>query len=78
MEDVRRTHGIIGARAKGMRDLLAQTETAASATEVFLSEVRDLDYAEAATLFQQAQVGLQASMLTGSQVMNLSLMDFLR
>ena len=78
MDDVQRTHGIIGARARGMRDRLAQTETASFATEAFLSETRDLDYAEAATLFQQAQLGLQASMLTGSQVMRLSLLDFLQ
>jgi hypothetical protein len=39
--------------------------------------VRDLDYAEAVTSFQQAKTSLQATLLTGSQGLNLSLMNFL-
>ena len=46
-------------------------------TQELLSEVEDLDYTEAVTKFQQAQTALQASLLTGSQILNTSLLDFL-
>ena len=69
---------MVGARAKAMQDRLIQTENANAATEIFASQTEDLDYAEAAMQFEQAQMALQASLLTGSRVMNVSLMDFLR
>ena len=78
MEDVNRRHGVVGARAKAMQDRMVQTENANAATEIFLSQAQDLDYAEAATHFEQAQMALQASLLTGSKTMSLSLMDFVR
>ncbi len=77
MEELTRRHGVVGARAQGMQNRLVQVENANAATQVFLSEVQDLDYAEAATRFEQAQTALQASLLTGSQVMSLSLLDYL-
>ncbi|NOX57396.1 MAG: flagellar hook-associated protein 3 [Planctomycetes bacterium] len=70
--------GIVGARGKSMRDRQVQTESAVFATEQLMSEIRDLDYTEAVTRFQQAQTALQASLLTGSQLLNTSLLDFLR
>lgn len=77
-EEVTRRHGVVGARAKAMQDRLTQMENANAATQVFLADVADLDYAEAATRFQQAQTALQAGLLTGSKVMSISLMDYLR
>ena len=61
-----------------MRARLEQTENAVVATRSFLSEIEDLDYTEAVTRFQQAQTALQANLLSGSQLLNLSLLDFLR
>ncbi|MCK4658382.1 MAG: hypothetical protein KAV82_02575 [Phycisphaerae bacterium] len=78
MEDITRNRGIIGARAKAMQDRLTQMENANFASEVLLSQVQDLDYAEAATLFEEARTALQASLTVGSQVMSISLLDFLR
>jgi flagellin-like hook-associated protein FlgL len=52
-------------------------EDAAATTQIFLSQVRDLDYAEAVTRLQVAQTQLQANMQTGSILLNLSLLDFL-
>jgi len=75
--DFNRARGIVGARAKAMQDRLTQTESAVFATQKLLSNVQDLDYTEAVTRFQQAQTALQASLLTGSRVLNVSLMDFL-
>lgn len=77
-EDITREHGIIGARAQSMRARIEQTENAVIATRSFLSDIEDLDYTEAITRFQQAQTALQANLLSGSQLLNLSLLDFLR
>jgi flagellar hook-associated protein 3 FlgL len=70
--------GRVGARSKAMQDRLAQTEDATTATTKMLSELRDLDFTEAVTKFQQAQTALQASLQMASQSMNLSLFDFLQ
>ncbi len=55
-----------------------QLEDASLTSEVFLSQVRDVDYAEAVTQLQSAMTRLQANMQTSSVVLNLSLLDFLR
>jgi len=70
--------GEVGARARSVRDRLERTESAVTATEVLLSNLRDVDFTEAISQFQQAQTALQASLLSGSQIANLSLLDFLR
>lgn len=70
--------GKVGARSRDMQDRLLQTESAVAATTTLLSELRDVDFVEAVTKFQQAQTALQSSLLTGSQNLNLSLLDFLR
>jgi len=70
--------GEVGARAKAMSDRRARTEEAVDATRKVLSEVEDLDYTQAITRFQQAQVALQANLMTGSLTLNLSLLDFLK
>jgi flagellar hook-associated protein 3 FlgL len=75
--DFNRARGIVGARAAAMQDRLTHTEGAVFSTQELLSEVQDLDYTEAITRFQQAQTALQASLMTGSKLLNLSLLDFL-
>jgi flagellin-like hook-associated protein FlgL len=55
-----------------------QLEDAAATTEVFLSQIRDLDYAEAITRLQAASTTLQANLQTSSLVLDLSLLDYLR
>ncbi len=50
---------------------------AVGATKLFLSKIEDLDYGDAVTRFQKAQTSLQASLLSGSQLLNLSLFNFL-
>jgi len=68
--------GEVGSRSKSMVDRLAYTEDAVDATRKALSEVRDLDYTEAITRFQQAQLALQANLMAGSKTLSLSLLDF--
>jgi len=76
--ELTRMHGIIGARAQTMQTRRLQIEDAAGTAEVFLSQVRDLDYAEAVTQLQAAMGQLQANLRTSSIVMNLSVLDFLQ
>lgn len=76
--NVTREHGLIGAQAQAMHARVEQTENAVATTRALLSQVEDADYTEVITRFQQAQTALQASLLSGSQLMNLSLMDFIR
>jgi flagellin-like hook-associated protein FlgL len=47
-------------------------------TQIFLSNVQDLDFAEAVTRMQAAEIQLQASLQTAGRLLNVSLMDFLR
>lgn len=73
-----RMHGVIGARSQAMTAKRMQMEDAAGSTQVFLSQVRDLDYAEAAVQMQAAVTQLQANLQTSSSLLNVSLLDFLR
>jgi len=72
-----RVQGRVGARSQTMRTRLELTEDAVTATQALLSEVKDLDYTEAITRFQQAQTILQANLMTGARLMELSLMDYI-
>ncbi len=74
---VNRSLGEVGSRSSALSARLSRTEEAVDATRKALSEVRDLDYAEAITRFQQAQTALQANLMAGSQTLSLSLLDFL-
>lgn len=72
-----RVRGIVGARARVLNERVTFTEDAVQATRTLLSEVKDLDYTEAITKFQQAQTALQANLMTGSRLLQMSLLDFL-
>lgn len=78
IDQASRMQGLVGARSKAMGTRLELTEDATLATQILLSEVRDLDYTEAVTRFQQAQTILQANLMTGARILQLSLLDFLR
>jgi flagellar hook-associated protein 3 FlgL len=72
-----RMHGIVGARAQGMSLKRTQMEDAAASTEIFLSNVQDLDYTEAVVALEAAMTQLQANLQVSSSVMSLSLLDYL-
>ncbi|MFQ6048911.1 MAG: flagellin, partial [Phycisphaerae bacterium] len=78
MRQVNRWQGLVGARSQAMQARLQRTEDAVDATRILLSELKDVDFAEAVTRFQQAQTALQANLLSGGQILNVSLLDFLR
>jgi flagellar hook-associated protein 3 FlgL len=69
--------GTVGARSQAMTTRLNMTQDAVTATRAMLSEVKDLDYTEAITKFQQAQTALQGNLMTGSRLFQLSLMNYL-
>ena len=77
MDDMIQVRGVIGARSKSFQDRLTQMDQAKFATEEYLSNISELDYTESITNFQMIQTALQASMMTGSQLMKLSLMDYM-
>ncbi len=78
IQDVTRVHGIIGARSQALSAKRSQMIDAAAATEILLSDVQDLDFAEAITKMQAASTQLQAGLQTSSLLLNVSLLDFLR
>ena len=73
-----RMHGVVGARSQAMTAKRMQMEDAAGSTQIFLSQVRDLDYAQAAVQMQAALTQLQANLQTSSSLLSVSLLDFLR
>lgn len=77
-DHIANVQGLVGSKSRGMRSRLEQTEEAVTSTTIILSELKDVDITEAITKFQQAQTALQATILTGSQALDLSLLDFLR
>jgi len=77
IDQTNRLQGVIGARSKAMSTRLEHTEDAVVATRALLSEAKDLDYNEGITRFQQAQMTLQANLMTASRMLQLSLLDYL-
>jgi flagellin-like hook-associated protein FlgL len=76
--ETNRWQGVVGAQSQGMHARLTRTQDAVDATRILLSDVKDVDFTEAVTRFQQAQLALQATIMTGSQILNLSLLDYLQ
>jgi flagellar hook-associated protein 3 FlgL len=70
--------GRMASRAKSMSDRLTRVEAESDATKALISDVRDVDFSEAAVRFQQLQTALQANLTVAGRIMNLSLLDYLR
>jgi flagellar hook-associated protein 3 FlgL len=68
----------VGVRSRRITDSLAREEDRSVQDQALRSNVRDLDFAEAATKFALLEQQLQASMATISRTQQLSLLDFLR
>jgi flagellar hook-associated protein 3 FlgL len=77
LTDVTRVQGGLGAEVRAIESRGQQTLEAVESTTLLLSEVRDLDFAEAITRFQQTQTALQASLMASGQTLDLSLLNFL-
>ena len=77
-EQINQSRGLVGGTSQGLARRLDHTEAAMLETQARLSELVDLDYAEAITRFTQIQTAYQASLATGSRLLSLSFLDFLR
>jgi flagellin-like hook-associated protein FlgL len=67
-----------GIRSIQIRDEIARTETRRLQTESLLSDVQDTEMTEAITRFNQYEQQLQATLLAGQRIQQLSLLNFLR
>ena len=69
--------GEMASRARVMSERADRVETEVSATQTMLSDVRDVNFADAAVRFQQLQMALQANLSTASQILGMSLLNYL-
>ena len=69
--------GSVGSRMRALIDRKLQLEDNVLATETLRSDIRDIDFTEAITRYQNLYTALQANLQTGSQLTNISLLDFL-
>ena len=67
-----------GALHNGLDDRWDRTDTQHTADTAMLSELKDTDFTEAISRFQALQVALEANLITASQMLGMSLLDFLR
>ena len=78
MDHMEQVRGEMAAQAKSLDNRATRITTQETFALVLKSDVQDVDITEAVVRFQQVQTALQANMQTASQVMNLSLLDYLR
>jgi len=78
LKQMQEAQGRAAAQARAMDGRSARIDSEVTATRILLSDVRDVDVAEAVVRFQQLQTALQANLMTASRVMSLSLLDYLR
>ena len=77
LENFNETRADVGSRLKTMDDQTELNEDRLLDLETAASDIRDLDYAEAISRFNQQQVALQAAQQTYSETSRLSLFDFI-
>lgn len=72
------TRATVGARLNALENQDNLNQDQILQLETTISEIRDLDYAEAISRFNLQQVGLQAAQQSYTQVARLSLFDYIR
>jgi flagellar hook-associated protein 3 FlgL len=77
LDRILETRTSVGARLRALDDQQSQNEKFVVDMQSTLSEIRDLDYAEAISRFNLQSVALQAAQQAYSRVQNLSLFNFL-
>jgi len=77
MDQLDRHQGKLGFMARGLQTRHDRIEDAILSTRALLSQIKDLDYTEAITEFQNLQNALQANLQTGGRILHTSLLDFL-
>jgi len=69
--------GMVGVRTRMLEDRAVRTDEEILASQALVSELADLDFAEAISRFSTLQATYQASLVAASQIMTVSLLDFL-
>lgn len=69
--------GIIGSKTQSLTTRKEHTEENLLAANTLRSDIRDVDFTEAITRYQNLYTALQGNLKTGSQMVNISLLDFL-
>jgi len=69
--------GDIGARMQSVQDLQADNTTRLNTLATQISNVQDVDIAQAITKYSSAQTAYQAALAVGAQSFNLSLLNFM-
>jgi flagellar hook-associated protein 3 FlgL len=78
MGQISKVRGTVGNRLSAVDDALAQSDALEVQNKAALSDVRDLDYAEAAGRLSMQMTALQAAQQSYVKIQGLSLFDFLR
>ena len=78
LEYLQEKQGEMAALAANMLERTDRMDNEMTAARVLQSDIRDVDYTEAIVRFQTVQTALEANYATSSQIMNLSLFDYLR
>jgi len=78
MDRVVRLRARVGGLARCLEDRADRTEDGKISNQSLLSELKDTDFTEAVTRFQALQTIMEATLMTGANSLNLSLLDFLR
>jgi flagellin-like hook-associated protein FlgL len=77
-EAVATARGLVGVRGQRVVEQTTRIEDQQTQTASLLSDLRDADFNEVVSRFQQLQQQLQANLVSGQQMLSLSLLDFLR
>ena len=70
-------HGQVGAKMQTAETRKAHTEDNILANETLRSDLRDIDFTEAVTRYENLTTALQANLTAGSNLISVSLLDFL-
>jgi len=76
-QTVSNMRGQVGSQVRALEDRKTQMEDNIISLEVLRSDIRDIDFTEAITRYQNLYTAMQANMTTGNQLTNMSLLDFL-
>ena len=71
-------HGKVGSQMAALEDRKIRTEDNMIAIVRLRSDIRDMDFAEAVTRYQNLATALQANLMAASKMTGMSLLDFLR
>jgi len=69
--------GSVGSKMHALEERQLRMEDNILALETLRSDIRDIDFTEAITRYQNLYTALQANLMTGSQLTSMTLLDYL-